>query len=80
MGTRGAAKRLAGEFNLEALRTSGRLRGPIGARIEEAWEDVLRWRELIRLRTDKPVPSVATGHATAALPRPADMLSMLDLW
>src|SRR5439155_17050772 len=35
------------------------------------WDDVLRWRELIRLRTDVPLAFGCTGAPTAKLPSPS---------
>lgn len=79
-GVRSAARLLAGDMTLERLPASGRLQGVIGDRIAEAWQHVLRWRDLIRLRIDVPLDDVVGCRPTQALPRPADMLHALDLW
>jgi DNA polymerase-1 len=80
LGPRGAAKLLAGELTLEDLRHSGRLKGVIGARVEKAWADVMRWRAILRLRRDVDVRRPLTGRVSAPLPRPAEMLESLALW
>ncbi|MFI6803823.1 hypothetical protein ACIBO6_02200 [Streptomyces luteogriseus] len=54
--------------------------GAKGEAIEAAWTDVLRWRDLSRMRSDVPVAWKAIGQASPALPRPADVIEMLGLW
>lgn len=80
IGTKTAAELLAGGLTLDDLRTSGRLTGTKGTAIEAAWTDVLRWRDLSRMRQDVPITWQATGRASAALPKPADVIEKLGLW
>ncbi len=80
VGARTAARLLQQNAALEDLRCLGRLSGVVGARIEEVWDDILRWRSLIRLQRDIAVPAVSKGESTATLPKPADMLQTLALW
>ena len=80
IGARTAASLLADGLALDSLCPSGRLTGAKGTAVIRAWEDVLRWRELIRMRLDIPVPWQATGHVSHALPRSADIIEKLGLW
>lgn len=80
IGAKTAAALLAGGLTLEDLRSSNRLVGAQGAAISHAWENVLRWRELSRMRRDIPVPWQATGTASPVLPRPADVVEKLGMW
>jgi hypothetical protein len=47
--------------------------------IVERWEDVRRWRELIRLRTDVDVCFAPKGEPTARLPSPSAVCAALGL-
>jgi DNA polymerase-1 len=80
IGAKTAADLLAGSLTLDDLRSSGRLMGAKGEAIEAAWTDVLRWRDLSRMRRDVPVAWKAIGQASPDLPRPADVIEMLGLW
>ncbi|MEV6986991.1 5'-3' exonuclease H3TH domain-containing protein [Sphaerisporangium sp. NPDC051017] len=80
IGAKTAADLLAGGLTLDELRAGGRLTGTKGAAIEAAWTDVLRWRDLSRMRRDVPVAWQATGQASPALPKPADVIEKLGLW
>ncbi|OIJ91729.1 flap endonuclease [Streptomyces colonosanans] len=80
IGAKTAADLLAGGLMLDGLRSSGRLTGAKGAAIEAAWTDVLRWRDLSRMRLDVPVAWQATGQASPTLPKPADVVEKLGLW
>lgn len=71
---------LAGGLTLEALPGSGRLTGAKGAAITAGWDDVLRWRQLSRMRRDVPVAWQATGTVSPLLPKPADVVEKLGLW
>jgi DNA polymerase-1 len=75
-----AAKLLAGGLRLDQLLASGRLTGVKKTKVTDAWEQVLAWRELIRMRTDLALPHHPTGHPTRELPRPADVIEKLGLW
>ena len=67
-----AAALLVGGLTLDDLPASGRLAGGKGAAITSAWQQVLTWRDMIRMNTQVPVPAGAvTGRATTPLPRPA---------
>jgi hypothetical protein len=45
-----------------------------------SWQQVLAWRDLIRMRTDLDLPHHPTGHPSQDLPPPADILDKLGLW
>ncbi|MFI8281122.1 5'-3' exonuclease H3TH domain-containing protein [Streptomyces sp. NPDC085929] len=80
IGAKTAGTLLAGGLTLEALPDSGRLTGAKGAAITAGWSDVLRWRELSRMRRDVPVTWQATGTFSPILPKPADVVEKLGLW
>lgn len=80
IGPKSAAGLLADGLALEDLTASGRLTGAKGKAVTEEWQDVLRWRELSRMARDVPVTWQATGAASAALPRPAEVVEKLGLW
>jgi hypothetical protein len=65
-------------YNLPA---SGRLAGRKGAAITSAWQQVLTWRDMIRMNNQVPVPAEAiSGLATTPLPRPAEVIEKPGLW
>ncbi|MFG3253265.1 5'-3' exonuclease H3TH domain-containing protein [Streptomyces sp. NPDC048172] len=80
IGAKTAARLLADGFTLEDLRASDRLAGAKGATVAHTWPDVLRWRELSRMRRDIAVSWQPTGAASPALPRPADVVEKLGMW
>ncbi|MEU0465383.1 5'-3' exonuclease H3TH domain-containing protein [Amycolatopsis sp. NPDC006131] len=80
VGTGTAAKLLAGGLTLVQLADSGRLTGTKGRAVAEAWDQVLGWRDLIRMRTDLDLPLLPTGHSSRALPAPAEVIDKLGLW
>lgn len=80
IGAKTAARLLAGGLTLEDLHPSGRLSGAKGATVLRMWQDVLRWRELSRMRLDIPVLWQATGDVSPKLPKPADVVEKLGLW
>lgn len=81
IGAKTAAALLDGGLTLDDLPTSGRLAGRKGAAVTAAWQQVLTWRDMIRLNDQVPVPDGAvTGLATAPLPRPAEVIEKLGLW
>jgi DNA polymerase-1 len=80
VGAKTAAALLKGGLRLEDLPGSGRLVGQKGARIAEAWAQVVTWRSMIRMNEQVLVPAVVTGRATLPLPRPADVIEKLGLW
>lgn len=80
IGTSSAARLLADGLALDELPASGRLTGAKGKAVEQAWEQVLAWRELIRMRLDLPLPVLPTGHPSRELPKPAEVIEKLGLW
>ncbi|GAB3673689.1 hypothetical protein GCM10027597_09680 [Saccharopolyspora tripterygii] len=46
----------------------------------QQWQQVLAWRDLIRMRTDLPLPLAPTGDASAKLAKPAEVIEKLELW
>ncbi|MET8981646.1 5'-3' exonuclease H3TH domain-containing protein [Streptomyces sp. NPDC004539] len=80
IGAKTAAELLSDGLALDNLRPSGRLTGTKGAAIESAWTDVLRWRDLSRMRHDIPITWQPTGQASPALPKPADVIEKLGMW
>jgi DNA polymerase-1 len=80
VGAKTAAALLAGGVTLELLQASGRLTGAKGQAITRTWDDVLRWRELSRMRSDVATGWSATGRPSPSLPKPADVVEKLGLW
>jgi DNA polymerase I len=81
IGAKTAAALLDGGLTLDDLPASGRLVGGKGAAITSAWQQVLTWRDMIRMNSRVPVPAGAvTGRATTPLPRPAEVIEKLGLW
>jgi len=80
IGPNRAAFFLRDGMTLQQLPDSGRLVGTWGGVIQSRWQDVLRWRELMRLRTDLDVELALTSRATAPLPNAVQLLDVLHLW
>jgi DNA polymerase-1 len=81
IGAKTAATLLDGGLTLDDLPASGRLAGRKGAAITSAWQQVLTWRDMIRMNTQVPVPAGAiSGLATTPFPRPAEVIEKLGLW
>jgi DNA polymerase-1 len=81
IGAKTAAALLDGGLTLDDLPASGRLAGRKGAAITSAWQQVLTWRDMIRINDQVPVPpEPITGRATTPLPRPAEVIEKLGLW
>jgi len=81
IGAKTAAALLVGGLTLDDLPASGRLAGGKGAAITSAWQQVLTWRDMIRMNNQVPVPAGAvSGRATTPLPRPAEVIEKLGLW
>jgi DNA polymerase-1 len=81
IGAKTAAALLDGGLTLDDLPASGRLAGRKGAAITSSWQQVLTWRDMIRMNSQVPVPGEAiTGRATTPLPRPAAVIEKLSLW
>lgn len=73
------AARLLGGDALDDLPASGRLTGAKGRLIEQQWDQVLAWRELVRMRTDLSLPLAPNAEASAELPKPAEVIEKLEL-
>ena len=81
IGPKTAAALLAGGIHLEQLRGSPRLNQPRCHAIPARWDQLLTWRDMIRLNTRIPLPrGLTTGHPTAPMPRAAAILDQLALW
>jgi hypothetical protein len=81
IGAKTAAALLDGGLTLDDLPASGRLVGRKGDAITRAWQQVLTWRDMIRMNNQVRVPAGAvTGLATTPLPRPAEVIEKLGLW
>ncbi|MFE0107850.1 5'-3' exonuclease H3TH domain-containing protein [Amycolatopsis sp. NPDC059019] len=80
IGPSTAAKLLSGGLHLEQLPTSARLTGAKKAAVTGSWQQVLAWRDLIRMRTNLDLPLYPAGGATRELPKPADVIEKLGLW
>jgi DNA polymerase-1 len=79
IGTKTAARLLRGGMRLEDLPASGRLAGKTVQRVLDNLDTAMKYRDLARMRTDVPVPS-PTSLPSPALPAPADVVTMLELW
>lgn len=76
-----AARLLAGGLTVEQLPDSARLTGRLGDRVRESFEEVVRWKAMVRLRTDHALPTgLLSGSASPELPKAPIVLEMLDLW
>ena len=81
IGAKTVAALLDGDLTLDDLPASGRLADRKGAAITSAWQQVLTWRDMIRMNNQVPVPAEAiSGLATTPLPRPAEVIEKLGLW
>jgi DNA polymerase-1 len=80
IGAKTAATLLAGGMTLDDLATSGRLDNGRGRIVREQFDLALKWRDMIRLNHNLPIPLAPTGVASPLLPRPAEVIEALDLW
>lgn len=80
IGAATAARLLAGGLTLDDLPTSGRLTGTKGQLIQKQWQQVLAWRDLVRMRTDLSLELDPTGDPSPDLPKPAEVIEKLELW
>lgn len=81
IGPKTAAALLTGGAHLEDLRGSPRLSQPRCRAITARWEQLLTWRDMIRLNSRVPLPpGIITGHPAAPMPRAAEILDCLGLW
>ncbi|WP_344907791.1 5'-3' exonuclease H3TH domain-containing protein [Actinomadura meridiana] len=81
VGPKTAADLLAGGIHLEHLRDSPRLERPRCRAITGQYQQLLVWRDLIRLNTAVPLPrNPVTGRPSTTMPRAATLLEELGLW
>lgn len=59
---------------------TGRLVGAHGRRLADEFDAALRWRSLVRLRTDASVTVALTGNPTPELPLAARVLESQGIW
>ncbi len=79
VGMKRAAALLAGGRTLDDLRELGRHGAPLGKPVVDRWEDLSRWRDLIRLRTDVDIGFEPTCEPTPRLPSPSAVCAELGL-
>ena len=77
-----ARRLLSGGIGLVDMEPLGRLTGRIGEKIrdQQTWNELMKDRLLIKLRTDLPIPRMASGKPTPEMPLAAEVLEKLDLW
>ena len=80
IGPKTAARLLSGGLRLEDLPDSGRLARRAGDLVRNCFDQVLIWRDLVRMRADIAVPCSPYGRPSPALPPAADVLTALSLW
>ncbi|RKS07034.1 DNA polymerase-1 [Nocardiopsis sp. Huas11] len=80
VGPATAARLLSGGIGLEEVFSSDRLSGAIGQRVLNCRQDLLRWRELIRLDHKVPLTPPTGTEPTPELPPAARVLDGLRLW
>jgi DNA polymerase-1 len=81
IGPKTAAALLTGGIHLEQLRGSPRLDQPRCRAVHACWEQLITWRDIIRLNPRILLPhGLITGQATSAMPRAAEILGQLGLW
>lgn len=84
IGPKTAARLLSGGVSLEAASTPAmlteRLNPWLRTRLIAQWEDVLRWRELLRMNSKVDLTAPGEAGATPTLPPPARIVEHLGLW
>ena len=81
VGTVTAARLLARGLTLDRLAESGRLSGRIGDQVRASLDDARRWRSMITMRSDLPLPrGLITRRPSAPLPLAAKIIDSLGLW
>jgi DNA polymerase-1 len=80
IGPKTATRLLQDGLALDDLPLSGRLTGRTGKAILQAWDQLLTWRDLIRMRTDIPVPHRPARQASPQLLPAPKVVERLDLW
>ncbi len=79
VGMKKAAALLSGGKTLDDLYALGRDGDPSARAVFDRWNDLIRWRELIRLRTDIDLGFTPTGRPTPRLPSPSAVCAELGL-
>jgi DNA polymerase I len=80
IGQRTAARLLEGGITLDDLPQSGRLTGCVGKAILDSWDQVIDWRDLIRMSDRVLLPGLPAGRPTPQLPLAAAIVDELGLW
>lgn len=80
VGRKRAATMLAGGLHLEDLESAGRLTGAHGRRVSDQYQQAIRSRSLIRLRTDAHLSIYPSGRPTPELPLAAHILEERQIW
>jgi DNA polymerase I len=80
IGPKAAARLLQGGIALDDLPLSGRLTGRVGKAILDNWENLLVWRDLIRMNDRVPMPGLPLGLPSPQLPPAASIVEDLGLW
>jgi 5'-3' exonuclease len=81
IGPKTAATLLADGLHLDDLPGTPRLNAPRCRHITDHWNQLITWRDLIRLKRNVPLPALGTnGRPTPPLPRAALTLETMDLW
>ena len=76
-----ASQFLKGGVTLEEAKSLGRLTGSSwGKLIKKQWEDVIRWRSIIRLPGDFQVPEQLFPETDLPLPSAAQVCEIMGLW
>jgi DNA polymerase-1 len=79
VGMKKAAALLSGGKTLDDLYVLGRDGDPSARTVFDHWDDLSRWREMIRLRTDIDLGFALTGRPTPRLPSPSAVCAELGL-
>jgi DNA polymerase I len=80
IGPKTAARLLEDGIALDDLLLSGRLTGRAGKAVLDSWEQLLAWRDLIRMNDRVPLPGLPAGRLSPQFPPAADILDELGLW
>lgn len=80
IGPKTAARLLEGGIAIDDLPLSGRLTGRAGKAILDSWEQLLAWRDLMRMNDRVPLPGLPPGRPSPQLPPAAAIVEELGLW
>jgi DNA polymerase-1 len=80
IGAKTAAALLAGGLALEDLPASGRLADRRGLAVTAAWEQVITWRAMIRMRTDLALATSPSSRPASPVPPAGQVMARLGLW